>query len=210
MVALNVHRPDPIINNASATSRVVQLEKTPVRTYSNNCSKCAGLLQKTLRPGNKPCSLLIGTSLELLREGKPLISPTPFPFIAAAPPLLSLSLSLSLHFSLSATATVIITSTDSLLPSPMDGSDASPVGSPDRASSEIQRQPSDDDVINLLGPAVSPRISNKKLLSRSEHEDKGDFAISPKHFKVAWVKLMTVCIAVLQQQNSAITSIHGL
>ncbi|CAL8989847.1 unnamed protein product [Prunus brigantina] len=30
----------------------------------------------------------------------------------------------------------------------------------------IQRQPSDDDMINHLGPAASPRISNKKLLSR--------------------------------------------
>ncbi|CAL9023942.1 unnamed protein product, partial [Prunus brigantina] len=47
-----------------------------------------------------------------------------------------------------------------------DGSDASPVGSPDHASSEIQRQPSDDGMINCLGPAVSPRISNKKLLNR--------------------------------------------
>ncbi|BBG95712.1 Ribosomal protein L18ae/LX family protein [Prunus dulcis] len=34
-----------------------------------------------------------------------------------------------------------------------DGSDASPVGSPDHASSEIQRQPSDDGMINCLGLA---------------------------------------------------------
>ncbi|KAI5336219.1 hypothetical protein L3X38_015486 [Prunus dulcis] len=45
-------------------------------------------------------------------------------------------------------------------------SNASPIGSPDRASSEIQRQPSDDDMSNRLRPAISPRISNKKLLSR--------------------------------------------
>ncbi|KAL6278106.1 hypothetical protein ACE6H2_021707 [Prunus campanulata] len=42
-----------------------------------------------------------------------------------------------------------------------------------------------------------------------EHEEKGDFATSPKHFKVAWVKLMTLCIAG-PQQNGAITSIRGL
>ncbi|CAL9017828.1 unnamed protein product [Prunus brigantina] len=30
-----------------------------------------------------------------------------------------------------------------------------------------------------------------------EHEEKGDFATSPKHFRVAWVKLMTVCVARL-------------
>ncbi|CAL8994546.1 unnamed protein product [Prunus brigantina] len=70
-----------------------------------------------------------------------------------------------------------------------DGSDASPVGSPDHASSEIQRQPSDDGMINWF-----------------EHEHKGDFATSPKYFRVAWVKLITVCIAGLQQQNGAITS----
>ncbi|CAL8080746.1 unnamed protein product [Prunus armeniaca] len=42
-----------------------------------------------------------------------------------------------------------------------------------------------------------------------EHEGKCDFATSPKHFRVAWAKLMTVCIAGLKQ-NGAITSIRGL
>ncbi|PQQ19637.1 hypothetical protein Pyn_22568 [Prunus yedoensis var. nudiflora] len=38
-----------------------------------------------------------------------------------------------------------------------DGSDASPFGSPDRASSEIQRQPSDDDIPLLPCSLLCPR-----------------------------------------------------
>ncbi|KAL6269565.1 hypothetical protein ACE6H2_026476 [Prunus campanulata] len=49
-----------------------------------------------------------------------------------------------------------------------DGSDASPIGSPDRASFEIQRQPSDDDMINCLGLAVFLRKLKKVKKSNGQ------------------------------------------
>ncbi|KAL6275815.1 hypothetical protein ACE6H2_019416 [Prunus campanulata] len=64
---------------------------------------------------------------------------------------------------LSAATAVIITSTDSLPPSPTDDFDASPVVSPDRASSEIQRQLSDDDMIKHLGPAKLYKDMENKI-----------------------------------------------
>ncbi|CAN6689523.1 unnamed protein product [Malus baccata var. baccata] len=65
--------------------------------------------------------------------------------------------------------TVTTCGTDSPPPSPPPDSDVSPVGSPDRASSEIQPQPSDDDPDQSSGAGVLSEDLKQKIIKQVEY-----------------------------------------
>ncbi|XP_008225473.1 PREDICTED: la-related protein 6A [Prunus mume] len=79
------------------------------------------------------------------------------------------------------TATVVIRSTDSPPPSPTDGSDVSPVGSPDRASPEIQPQPSDDDPDQSSGTGGLSDDLKQKIIKQVEYYFSDENLPSDKH-----------------------------
>ena len=79
------------------------------------------------------------------------------------------------------TVTVVIRSTDSPPPSPTDGSDVSPVGSPDRTSSEIQPQPSDDDPDQSSGTGGLSDDLKQKIIKQVEYYFSDENLPSDKH-----------------------------
>ncbi|KAI5331962.1 hypothetical protein L3X38_022089 [Prunus dulcis] len=79
------------------------------------------------------------------------------------------------------TATAVIRSTDSPPPSLTDGSDVSPVGSPDRVSSEIQPQPSDDDPDQSSGTGGLSNDLKQKIIKQVEYYFSDENLPSDKH-----------------------------
>ncbi|PQQ20417.1 la-related protein 6A [Prunus yedoensis var. nudiflora] len=79
------------------------------------------------------------------------------------------------------TTTVVIRSTDSPPPSPTDGSDVSPVESPDRASSEIQPQPSDDDPDQSSGTGGLSDDLKQKIIKQVEYYFSDENLPTDKH-----------------------------